>query len=102
MNGDDVTDEDGEPSKTKRCLSKRRAGIIRALNRPETRDSGVMIFNWARYTAQKLGNRFGDLKLNTNHYTSLKIQPFTSHHSQSIQPSSPTSPFSHSFSIFIL
>tara|TARA_R110002012_G_scaffold48503_1_gene126245 strand:+ start:330 stop:2927 length:2598 start_codon:yes stop_codon:yes gene_type:complete len=69
MNGDDVTDEDGEPSKTKRCLSKRRAGIIRALNRPETRDSGVMIFNWARYTAQKLGNRFGDLKLNTNHYT---------------------------------
>ncbi len=70
MNGDAVgTGDDGDSNVTRRCLSKRRNGIIRALNRPETRDSGVMIFNWARYTAQKLGNRFGDLKLNTNHYT---------------------------------
>jgi len=70
MNGDAVgTGDDGDSNVTRRCFSKRRAGIMRALNRPETRDSGVMIFNWARYTAQKLGNKFGNLKLNTNHYT---------------------------------
>jgi hypothetical protein len=43
---------------------------------------------------------FSHAKLNSTliiQCASLKIQPFTSHHSQSIQPSSPTSPFSHHF-----
>ena len=47
-----------EPNTLDRIYNGKRMSLLRAFNTPETRDSGVMIFNWARNTAQETGNKF--------------------------------------------
>ena len=62
---------------TERIYNGKRMSLLRAYNTPETRDSGVMIFNWARVTAQETGNRFQTVNginplRSVNQYTRFK------------------------------
>jgi len=50
-----------EPTPVNRIYNGKRMSLLRAYNTPETRDSGIMIFNWARTTAQNTGNKFTTL-----------------------------------------
>lgn len=50
-----------EATTLNRIYNGKRMSLLRAFNTPETRDSGVMIFNWARTTAQDTGNKFTTL-----------------------------------------
>lgn len=50
----------GNPNKSQRTFDARRIKLIKAMNRPETRNSGIMIFNWARRTCESEGDLIRD------------------------------------------
>ncbi len=64
FNADGITDAGnnlvGNANKTQRTFNRRRVKLMKALNKPETRNSGIMIFNWARRTCEEQGDLIRD------------------------------------------